>query len=36
MRDAAGAGDVTNVQITRVQIAVLNSDFAEAGVSFPT
>lgn len=33
MRDAAGAGDVTNVQITR-QIAVLNSDFAEAGVSF--
>ena len=33
MRDAAGAGDVTNWQITQ-QIAVLNSDFAQAGVSF--
>jgi Pregnancy-associated plasma protein-A len=33
MRDAAGAGDVTNLQITR-QIAVLNRDYAEVGVSF--
>jgi hypothetical protein len=33
MRDAAGGGDVTNLQITR-QIAVLNRDYAQVGVSF--
>jgi hypothetical protein len=33
MRDATGAGDVTNLQITR-QIAVLNRDYAGVGVSF--
>jgi hypothetical protein len=33
MRGAAGQGDVTNGQITQ-QIAVLNSAFAEVGVSF--
>jgi hypothetical protein len=33
MRDATGGGDVTNWQVSQ-QVAVLNSDFAEVGVSF--